>query len=52
MAAAILKGEKKASEYKYETITQPGLYINMTTAESLDIAITDELLERAIDVIY
>lgn len=52
MAAAILKGEKKASEYKYETITQPGLYINMTTAESLDIAIIDELLERAVDVIY
>ncbi len=33
MAAKILKGEAEASEMPYETITEPGFYVNMKVAE-------------------
>ena len=32
MAAEILKGEKKASEMNFETITEPGFYVNEKVA--------------------
>ena len=38
MAAEILKGEKTASEMNYETISEPGLYINTKAAEELSIS--------------
>lgn len=47
MAAKVLKGEAKASEMAYETITEPSLYLNTKAAEALGIAITEELKEGA-----
>ena len=47
MAAEILKGEKKASEMNYETISEPGLYINTKTAEDLGVTVDEILLESA-----
>ena len=45
MAADILKGEKKASEMNYETISEPGLYINTKAAEDLGVTVDETLLE-------
>ena len=47
MAADILKGEKKASEMNYETISEPGLYINTKVAEDLGVTVDETLLEGA-----
>ena len=47
MAADILKGEKKASEMNYETISEPGLYINTKAAEDLGVTVDETLLESA-----
>ncbi len=40
MAAQVLKGEKKASEIPYETITESGLYLNTKAAENLNIDVS------------
>lgn len=37
MAAKVLKGEAKASEMKFETITEPSLYVNFAAAEKLGL---------------
>lgn len=50
MAAQVLKGEKKASEMKYETISQPGLYVNTKAAENLGITVDDTLTSKAVEV--
>ena len=47
MAAQVLKGEKKASEIPFETITEPGFYVNNKVAENLGIQVPEELLENA-----
>ena len=47
MAAEVLKGEKKASEMNYETISEPGLYINTKAAEELGVTVDEELLADA-----
>ena len=47
MAAEILKGEKTASEMNYETISEPGLYINTMAAEELGVTVDETLLEGA-----
>ncbi len=49
MAAEVLKGEKKASEIKYETISEPGLYVNTEAAEKLGIALDEELVNSAVE---
>ncbi len=49
MAAAVLKGEKKASEMNYETISTPGLYVNTKTAENLGITLDEELVNSAVE---
>lgn len=49
MAALVLKGEKKASEIAFETITEPGFYVNTKVAEELGITVTEELLNTAIE---
>ena len=49
MAAQILKGEAKASEMNYETISEPGFYVNTAVAENLGITISDDLLETAVE---
>jgi putative ABC transport system substrate-binding protein len=43
MAAQVLKGEKKASELNFETITEPKTYINTKAASDLDITISDDV---------
>lgn len=49
MAAQVLKGEKKASEMNYETITEPGFYVNNKVAENLGITVPEELSESAVE---
>lgn len=49
MAAQVLKGEKKASEIKYETVTKSSLYVNEKAAEGLKITIPDTMKERAVE---
>lgn len=43
MAAQVLKGEKKASELNYETITEPKIYVNDKVAKNLKVKISDEV---------
>lgn len=50
LAAKILKGEAKASELPYETISEYSLYVNTETASELGISIPDEMLAKAEDV--
>ena len=49
MAAQVLKVEKKASEIKYETISEPGLYVNTKAAENLGITIDESLVSQAVE---
>ena len=49
MAAKVLKGEKKASEISFETITEAGLYLNTKVAENLGITISDDLVSGAVE---
>ncbi len=37
MAAKVLKGEAKASEMKFEVISEPSLYVNFAAAEKLNL---------------
>lgn len=50
MAVKILKGEAKASEMPYETITEYGIYVNYDALESFGIEIPEDIAEKAIDV--
>ena len=47
MAAQVLKGEKKASEMKFETITKASLYLNTKVAENLGITVPEEMAAGA-----
>ena len=47
MAAKVLKGEAKASELNYETITQASLYINTAAAEKINLTISDDYVNKA-----
>lgn len=47
MAAAVLKGEKKASEMNYEVIEEAAFYGNTKVAENLGITIPEELTSSA-----
>ena len=49
MAAKVLKGEKKASEMPFETITEAGLYLNTKVAENLGITVPDSMNDRAVE---
>ncbi|HCR82950.1 MAG TPA: ABC transporter substrate-binding protein [Lachnospiraceae bacterium] len=49
MAAEVLKGEKKASEMKYETISEPGLYVNTKAAKDLGITLDEEFVKSAVE---
>lgn len=49
MAAKVLKGEAKASDMAFETITEAGLYLNTKVAENLGITISDELVSGAVE---
>lgn len=47
MAAQVLKGEKKASEINFETISEPGLYINTAVAEDLGVELDEAFVSSA-----
>ena len=49
MAAQVLKGEKKASELNFETITEPGFYVNAKVASDLGITVPEDLLKNAVE---
>ena len=49
MAAEILKGEKKASDMNFETITEPGFYVNEKVAENLGITVPQDLADEAVE---
>ena len=49
LAAKVLKGEAKASEQNFETITEPGFYVNNKVAENLGITVSDDLANNAVE---
>ena len=49
MAAEILKGEKKASDMNFETITEPGFYVNEKVAENLGATVPQDLADEAVE---
>ena len=48
-AAAILKGEKKASDMPYETVTEYSTYINSDAASAMGITVPFDIAEKAIE---
>lgn len=50
MAAQVLKGEKKASEMKFEVITEAAFYGNTKVAGNLGITIPEELTSSAAEL--
>lgn len=50
MAAAVLKGEKSASEIPFEIIEESSLYLNTKVAENLGLTISENVTERAAEV--
>ncbi|WP_044295939.1 ABC transporter substrate-binding protein [Robinsoniella peoriensis] len=49
MAAKVLRGEAKADDMKFETITESSLYLNTKVAENLGITISDDTKGRAVE---
>lgn len=49
MAAKVLKGEAKASDLKYELVTESSLYVNQKVADNLGIQVPDAMKERAVE---
>lgn len=50
MAAKVLKGEAKASEMKYELITEPSLFVNTAAAEKIGLTLPAEFETEAAQV--
>lgn len=50
MAAQVLKGEKKASEMKFEVITEASFYGNTQVAENLGVTIPEDLAAKATEL--
>lgn len=49
MAAKVLKGEAKASEIPYETITEYGIYINSGSIAEMGLTVPEDVKEKAIE---
>lgn len=49
MAAKVLKGEAKASDIPFETISEYGYYINSTAVKQMNITVPDDILSKAVD---
>ena len=47
MAAKVLKGEANASDLKFETITEPSLYINTAAAAKINLTLSDDFVAGA-----
>lgn len=50
MAAKVLKGEARAFELNYETISQPSLYVNTAAAENINLILPEEFKQNASQV--
>ena len=50
MADQVLKGEKKASEFPFETIEEAAFYVNTAAAKNLGIEIPEEMISDAAEV--
>ncbi len=50
MAAKILKGEEKASDMHYETITESSLYVNTEAADKIGLALSEDFIKGAYQV--
>ncbi len=50
MAAKILKGEKKASEIPYETISEYGIYVNKDALAKMGLTLPEDIAQKAIEV--
>lgn len=50
MAAKVLKGEKKASEMKFEVIENASLYLNNKVIENLGLDVDPSFVTRAVEV--
>ena len=49
MEAKIIKGKTIASEQNFETITEPGFYVNNKVAENLGITVPEDLANSAVE---
>ncbi|MEG1505605.1 MAG: ABC transporter substrate-binding protein [Lachnospiraceae bacterium] len=49
MAAKVLKGDAKASEMKFEVITESGTYVNTKVAQQLGITLPEEVSAKAVE---
>lgn len=47
MAAKVLKGEAKASDMTFETISEPSLYVNFAAAEKIGLELPADYADRA-----
>lgn len=50
MAAKVLKGEAKASELKYEVISEPSLYVNTAAAKKIGLSLPEHYISDAYQV--
>ncbi len=50
MAVKVLKGEAKASEMPYETITEYGIYVNNDALARFAVEVPADVAEKAVDV--
>ncbi|MBQ7067376.1 MAG: ABC transporter substrate-binding protein [Lachnospiraceae bacterium] len=50
MAAKVLKGEAKASELNYETISEASLYVNTEAANKIGLTLSEEFINGAYQV--
>lgn len=50
MAAKVLTGKMKASEIKFETVSEASFYVNKKVAENLDLTIPDSLISTATEM--
>ncbi|MCM1162588.1 MAG: ABC transporter substrate-binding protein [Roseburia sp.] len=50
MAAKVLKGEEKASDMHFETITEASLYVNTEAADKIGLALSEDFVKSAYQV--
>ena len=50
MAAKVLKGEAKASELNYETISEASLYVNTEAANKIGLTFSEDFVSGAYQV--
>ena len=48
-AAQILKGEKKASDMPYETVTEYSTYVNSDAVAAMGLTVPSDISDKAIE---